>query len=332
MRAMPDTPFIITIDTEGDDLWANPREITTRNAEYLPRFQALCERFRFKPVYLTNYEMAMSGVFVEFARDVLARCAGEIGMHLHAWNSPPLEPLTSDDFHFHPYLIEYPVSVMRDKIRTLTRLLEDRFDREMISHRAGRWAFDGRYAALLIEEGYRVDCSVTPGTNWRGSPGDPAGNGGSDYTDFPDRPYFLDPSDISQPATAGTLLEVPMTVRPSGLYRRAPWAYRIPLLRRYANKASVGLGWLCPVQPTIRAPLGRHLEAMLTTARDARAEGAGYMEFMLHSSELMPGGSPIFRDASDIERLYESLEILFEDLSTWCHGATLREFHAMARA
>jgi len=48
---MSETPFIITIDTEGDNLWANPREITTHNAAYLPRFQSLCERFRFKPVY-----------------------------------------------------------------------------------------------------------------------------------------------------------------------------------------------------------------------------------------------------------------------------------------
>src|SRR6266487_4602168 len=81
---MSKTPFIITIDTEGDDLWARPREITTRNAEYLPRFQSLCERFGFKPVYLTNYEMAMSDVFVEFARDVLARGAGEVGMRFLA--------------------------------------------------------------------------------------------------------------------------------------------------------------------------------------------------------------------------------------------------------
>ena len=65
---MSKTPFIITIDTEGD-------------------------------------EMAMSGVFVEFARDVVGRGAGEIGMHLHAWNSPPLDPLTDDDFHYQPYLL-----------------------------------------------------------------------------------------------------------------------------------------------------------------------------------------------------------------------------------
>ena len=32
---MSETPFIIAIDTEGDDLWAKPRQITTRNARWL---------------------------------------------------------------------------------------------------------------------------------------------------------------------------------------------------------------------------------------------------------------------------------------------------------
>src|SRR5215471_6532033 len=211
---MSETAFIITIDTEGDDLWSRPRHITTRNAEYLPRFQSLCDRFGFKPVYLTNYEMVMSDVFVEFGRDVIARDVGEIGMHLHAWNSPPLQSLTSDDFLFQPYLIEYPEPVMKEKIKTLTDLLEDRFDREMTSHRAGRWGFDGRYAAILAGEGYLVDCSVTPGVDWGANPGDPGGNGGTDYTTFPDHAYLLATPDISAPG-AGPLLEVPMTIRES---------------------------------------------------------------------------------------------------------------------
>ena len=320
---MSATPFIITIDAEGDDLWASPREITTRNAAYLPRFQSLCERFRFKPVYLANYEMAMSDCFVEFARDVVARDTGEIGMHLHAWNSPPLEPLTSDDFRFHPYLTEYPEHAMREKIGTLTRLLEDRFDRAMISHRAGRWALDGRYAAILLEQGYRVDCSVTPGVDWRGNPGDPRGSGGPDYTGFPDRPYFIGPSDISEPAADG-LLEVPMTTRASRLYRTAPWLYGVPLLRQAAHRVTPRLGWLCPTPLLEKHNLG----AMLDVARGARADDPAHVEFMLHSSELMPGGSPSFRTASDIDRLYEHLETLFEDLSTWCRGTTLKEFHA----
>jgi len=54
------------------------------------------------------------------------------------------------------------------------------------------------------------------------------------------------------------------------------------------------------------------------------------MEFMLHSSELMPGGSPTFLTGSDIEHLYEYLHRLFEELSDWCRGMTLKEFHRHA--
>lgn len=323
---MSETPFIVTIDTEGDNLWARPREITTRNAAYLPRFQLLCERFRFKPVYLVNYEMAMSDAFVEFARDVVARDGGEIGMHLHAWNSPPIKPLTNDDFHYQPYLIEYPEPVMKEKIKTLTGLLEDRFDQRIVSHRAGRWTFDGRYAAMLLDAGYCVDCSVTPGIDWSGKPGAPGGRGGSDYTDFPDRPYFFASTDISVP-TSGALLEVPMTVHLGRLYRKAPWAYRVPVVRWAAKKVSPAPRWLCPT------PLHEkhNLDVMLQLARRKRSDGASHMEFMLHSSELMPGANPVYRNASDIDRLYEHLEILFEELSAWCRGATLREFDARLR-
>jgi hypothetical protein len=117
------------------------------------------------------------------------------------------------------------------------------------------------------------------------------------------------------------MLEVPMTIRSSGLYRKAPWAYRIPLLRQAANRlVSPALNHLCPTES--------NLGGMLRAARGARAEGAVHLDFTLHSSELMPGGSPTFRNASDIERLYEHLGILFEELSTWCRGMTLKEFHA----
>ena len=71
-----------------------------------------------------------------------------------------------------------------------------------------------------------------------------------------------------------------------------------------------------------------NLDAMLRVARAARAEAVTHVEFMMHSSELMPGGSPSFKDASAIEHLYERLEMLFEELSAWCRGMTLREFHA----
>src|ERR1700730_4996670 len=208
--------FLITVDTEGDNLWGRTAEITTRNTTYLPRFQRLCERFGFKPTWLTNYEMAMDSAFVEFGRDLIARGCGEIGMHLHAWNSPPLVPLTGDDMRHHPYLIEYPDRVMRDKIAFMTDLLEQRFGLKMLSHRAGRWAFDERYAQMLTDFGYLADCSVTPGVSWKAHAGSPKGPGGSDYRRFPNVPYYLDLNDISRSGNA-PLLEVPMTTRPSWL-------------------------------------------------------------------------------------------------------------------
>jgi hypothetical protein len=76
--------LLITVDTEGDNLWAKPHRITTENSSYLARFQTLCEQFNHKPTYLTNWEMANCPIFRDFGRDVLARNAGEIGMHLHA--------------------------------------------------------------------------------------------------------------------------------------------------------------------------------------------------------------------------------------------------------
>lgn len=318
---MPETPFIVTVDTEGDNLWAKPRAITTRNAAYLPRFQRLCEKFRFKPVYLANYEMALSDGFVDFARDVVSRGAGEVGMHLHAWNSPPLEPLTSDDLFHQPYLIEYPARVMRDKIRAMTRLLEDRFDRKMVTHRAGRWAFDARYAGMLLDEGYLVDCSVTPGVDWRANPGAPGGKGGSDYSTFDPAPHFLGGRDAAA-LPAGALLEVPMTVVAGRLYRWSPWLYRIRGLRRAAGRISPAHRWLCPV-PLLEK---RNEQAMLRLVRHARQTGPAHLEFMLHSSDLMPGGSPHSGSAQDVEQLYASLEALFEELSTWCRGMTLAEF------
>jgi hypothetical protein len=320
---MSETAFIITIDTEGDDLWSQPRLITTHNARFLPRFQSLCERFGFRPVYLTNYEMAMCDVFIEFGRDVTARRAGEIGMHLHAWNSPPLVPLTDDDFHYQPYLFEYPDALMREKIKVMTELLQERFGEPPVSHRAGRFGLDGRYAAMLLEHGYRVDCSVTPGIDWSTTPGAPCGCGGSDYRGFPDHAYFLRPHDIAAPAASG-LLEVPVTIETSRLFRRAPWLYRPPIIRAIANRISPRHSWLAPAENGLRG--------LKRAVRGARARGVGHLQLTLHSSELMPGGSPSFPTAAAIERLYRNLEIIFEELSAWCTGMTLSEFHARMTA
>lgn len=308
--------FIITIDTEGDNLWQNHDRIATENSRFLPRFQQLCERFAFKPVWLTNYEMAIDPVYVEFARDVIARDSGEIGMHLHAWNSPPQHDLTGDDWRHKPYLIEYPEAVIKEKVSFMTDLLEQTLQVKMRSHRAGRWAFNAYYARLLIEQGYQVDCSVTPRVNWQFSPGAPQGAGGTNYQHFPDRPWFIDPQDISR-AGNSPLLEVPMSIQ----YKHSPLMNGVKQGwdRLRGKRRSPSVHWLRPSRG--------NLQQMLGVVDKTLAGGSDYVEFMLHSSEFMPGGSPTFKTAADIEALYDSLEQLFSALQPRVVGMTLADYY-----
>ena len=309
--------FLVTIDTEGDDLWSRPRDITTRNVASLPRFQALCERHGLRPTWLVDYEMAMDPAFVRFGREVLRRDAGEIGMHLHAWNTPPLTPLTRDDFLHQPFLTDYPDDVAEEKVVVVTELLRDRFETRIASHRAGRWAFDARYARTLARLGYLVDCSVCPHVSWAATLGDPAGRGGPDFRRFPDRPYMLDLDHIDRPGTSD-LLEVPVSVLRSRLHRLAPWSYRTPLLRRYAWRAARDRHWFYPD--------GRNLASLRAIVAEALRSGRPCVEMILHSSELMAGGSPNGADAAAVQRLYDDLEEVFAVASRQFRGMTLSEF------
>ena len=318
MRRKPS--FLITIDTEGDNLWSRPRTATTKNASYLPRFQELCEKYGLKPTYLTNYEMANSTVFQQLGKDIVKRGVGEIGMHLHAWDMPPSYKLTEDDSRFHPYLIEYPEKVMLEKISIMTDLLENIFGVKMLSHRAGRWSFDERYAQILIELGYKVDCSVTPHVSWKSHLGAPDKDGGTDYTDFPETAYFIDPLDISRPGHSA-LLEIPVSIKKADGLANTVLSHSLLLNTSLARRASNRLFpkvWLRPNGTNLNQMLG-YLRYALSTKRD-------YVEFMLHSSEFMPGGSPLFKSESAIEQLYNCLESLFAEASVHFAGCTLSQY------
>lgn len=307
--------FIITIDTEGDNLWNKPQTITTKNAQHIPRFQVLCESYGFKPTYLVNFEMSQSLFFIDFGRDLIKREAGEIGMHLHAWNNPPYYEITENDYVHQPFLIEYPLNVMKEKVNVLTCALEDTFNIKMLSHRAGRWAFNEKYAKILHEKGYKIDCSVTPYLYWQNN------STVIDYFNYPSKEYFLNLNKINE-LGASDFLEVPMTVNIDTRFYPIAKTVR-KLNNNYSTKISNKLlnrKWL--------RPNGKNIDDMMEIVNNAKKNCVNYIEFMLHSSELMPGGSPTFSSSEDIELLYSHLEQLFETISTkGFNAATLSEFY-----
>ena len=154
--------FLVSIDTEGDNQWnwKKGNEIATENARYLSRFQQLCEKYGFKPTYLTNYEMAMSAEFQKMARQAIHNNAAEIGMHLHAWSTPPFVELSDLSFPNAPYLIEFNSEIMEQKISTMTSTHQELYSCKVTTHRSGRWALDDRYIHLLHKHGNKVDYCV----------------------------------------------------------------------------------------------------------------------------------------------------------------------------
>jgi hypothetical protein len=303
------TPLLVTVDVEGDNLWSRPRRVTTKNAQFLPRFHGLCRRYGLRPTYLATFEMATSPAFQAFGRGVVAADEGEIGTHLHAWNSPPHAPITDCDDWYQPYATQYPAATLRVKTEHLTRLVEDTFQVPVHSHRGGRWAFNEACARVLASLGYRVDSSVTPHINWQRSAPTGVDGHAPDYTRFPERPYFVDLGDVRRPG-GSALLEVPLTT------------CRIPFDSGTAAPAGAGpslIRWL--------RPNGRNVNALRWVVEQALAERRPCLVLMLHSSELMPGGSPALPGVEHVEALYRDLHVLFEMTSGRCRGSTLSEFY-----
>jgi len=178
------------------------------------------------------------------------------------------------------------------------------------------------YARILVDHGYRVDCSVTPYVSWASTLGDPARNGGTDFSQFLDRAYFVYLKDIRRPGDS-PLLELPVTIVPPS-YPGVLEAVRTLLARhrfgaRVANHFFPSCLWLCPT--------GRNRKTLLHILAIAQREQRPYIEFMLHSSELMPGGSPTFPSRESIEALYDDLEALFTAAQDVFEGHTLCDYY-----
>ena len=284
--------FVITIDTEGDNQWDLSHECSTLNAKYLPRFQELCEKYGYKPVWLTNYEMAMDDYFVSYMKPKASRGLCEIGMHLHAWFSPPdyeIKRINNE----RAYLIEYPLDIIDAKVAFLTNLIEERFGIRPTSHRSGRWATNSHYFDVLKKYGYTVDCSATPLVDWSKTPGS-TGVPGTDYSKVPKEPWRLESG----------LLEVPMSIRKLHFIDKG----RIHSLRNTVGEVkrfiSGRIQWLRPDKRL-------SVDGLHKLVREVNKENTDVLMFMLHSSELMPGGSPSFPTEESIEDLYRVVEQLF---------------------
>lgn len=300
--------FIITVDTEADNQWQRSKNISLENIKHIPRFQELCQKYNFNPTYLVTYEVATDNTSSNILSTLAKDNKAEIGAHLHPWTTPPYTRDMEWEMTHHRFPSELPLEELGQKIRSLTEGIKSKFNIEPKSFRAGRWGFDSNVARVIKEYGYIADSSITPGISWKRTTGDPKGVGGPNYKNAQIVPYELSIDNILENGKSG-VIEIPMTILPTG-----------SLVERSLRKVFHKNRWLRIFPETKASDL---VEIYKTASRLALP----YIQFMIHSSELMSGGSPYSKEKKNVENTYYILESFFDFLTTnSVGGVSLSQF------
>lgn len=285
--------LIITVDTEADNQWLIPSVLSTENLRFIPRFHHLCCNYSFPVTYLVTHEICEN----IFAKNIfipwLSEGTCEIGAHLHPWS---VVNSGKDKILEHPFPSEYNYQNLKSMIGSLTNSIENTFDIKPISYRAGRYGICSNQITVLGELGFKIDSSITPNMSWydRKRPR-------SYWPQFKYYNYYIyeiDASDIRRKGKSG-ILEVPITT------------FVLPNIK---NRIKRFIGFdldyaMFRIQPK------NNLNELKMFAENSFKEGRDYLMLFLHSSELMPGGSPYFKNLIDIEEMFNKYTELFHFLN-----------------
>jgi hypothetical protein len=282
------TPFVVTVDTEEEWDWASgyptgPTRVT--NISRLPAFQDACAHHGAAVTYFVNHAVLADDTSAQIICALAERPRVEIGMHVHPWNTPPLQaaervPVRDSFIHnLPPELALAKLNVVYDAFAA--RGLKP------ITFRGGRYSTSPHVQQWLRERGFGADASILPYTSW-------TDDGAPDYRDR-----------APEPVRKEALWEVPLSLGftrgPFGFWKRAlAVASAVPKLVGALSKFGIAeRAWL-----NFENPLG---ERMLPLIRALLKRNVPYLCFTLHSSSLLPGGSPYAPTEGAVAALFARL-------------------------
>ena len=314
--------LIVSIDTEEDNWYRSRQRVTVENIGELPRQARMFNRLGIRPTYFTTHQVARDARAADMVREVAGESRGEIGAHLHPWNTPPLTEAFAPR---NSMLKNLPPDLQEAKLQTLTATLEAAFGARPRAFRAGRYGIGGATVGALVRCGYRVDSSVTPFISWERF------DDGPSFVGAPLDVYRLTPErDVTEPAVNGELIEVPLSCGFSrgpftvwGRVRRALDANAIRRLRLVGLAARTGLCKRIVLSPELAS-----VDDMVTLSRRLLENNVRHLHLSWHSPSLKPGLSPFTRTTADVERLYATVETYLERLS----GITTVRFATVSEA
>jgi hypothetical protein len=304
------TLYAITVDTEEEWEWDAGLPTTgmsVANILRLPRFQDLCSRFGVATTYFANWAVLRDRQACGVLLDLAQREGVEVGMHIHPWNTPPLDQggAAGDRESF---LHNLPCETIRNKLSSVHELFLKNGLRPT-SFRGGRFSSGGVIHQFLRDQGFLADSSVVPYTTW-------SSDGAPDYRGRGPKPIR------HPPRCEGDLpfWEIPLTCaftrRPAHLWQRAyelcegTWLGKLHLIGiadRLGIVSRIGLNF--ESTETTR---------MLRLLRQLRRERPPCLCFTVHSTSLVAGaGTPYTRTQDQENRLFGRLEEVLGTLADW---------------
>lgn len=279
----------ISLDVEEEGLFSGvyaSGNVSVKNVQLLKRLAPLYRELGLPLTLFCAYPVFANPEACDTILWMRDNCGAEIGAHLHHWSTPPLDICP-------PAQPERTHRLKRDILaaRLATLLIEGRnvTGTTLTSFRMGRWDLKKELLPLLAQYGILVDSSVCP------------------LRAFPNGPnHFLAPSTpwwVQTPA--GPILEAPLTQVPlwaplSRLWHRV-WRNSPRLLDSFHFFGALSAN-----------PVWHSLFIMKLAAALNMRRGNCLLNLFLHSSELMPHGSPHTPDQA-------SADALVTKLTKFCH-------------
>ena len=288
--------LFVTIDTEPDcdTSWRRSSPLTfTSVTRGIPGIlRPLWDRHGINPIYFVSPEVVRDDeCCMVLKREI--RNGAVIGTHLHSeYVEPDItihDPAgkVSGEFpcYAHTAEIEY------EKIRNMTRMIEDRLEYRPYWYRAARYGADLDTIRILSELGYRYDSSVTPGIDW-------SRIGGPDHSRAPLQPYWIDKDDLyagSEQRRSIGIKEYPITIN----------GKRFGILGALLPDTWLFYNWLRPTHMSV-IEQKRIIDIFIKKFNDP------VFVLIFHSMEIMINKTPFVRNELMRKRLVKNLEKIIE--------------------
>ncbi|MEK7265868.1 MAG: glycosyltransferase [Pseudomonadota bacterium] len=274
--------LIVTVDTEEIFDWSgfSPTGHKVARPADIDRFQTLCEEFGARPLYFLTYPLMSNAENAGYFRQLAEQGRADLGLHLHQWNTPPIDGFSGD---YYSWQCNLPPEVHAAKLKSLSEAFERAFGFPPQAHRAGRYGVSALAYREIAGAGVRFDFSPSSSFDF-------SANGGPDFSTLANLPFEIvtDQGGVIVTPVCGAL-----AVRGGRTFLKQPSAPGFGNRRApYSRKLTAAFRLSCEQA---------RFDELVSLTKSLGKEGAPVLTFSLHSTTLTVGGNPYAKDAAAIE-------------------------------